>query len=226
MKQLLIGFFCLTTLSVVSQDVDDEELFDSKYLEDQFYAAIAYNFLQNRPEGVIRRNLSYNIQFGFIKDIPLNAKRNFGFALGLGYATNSYYTNIEASQNIGQIEYSIPQDAPDRSKLETHAIEFPLEIRWRNSNAVDYKFWRIYAGGKLNYNFARTSKSVRESNPTSFSNKDIRQWSYGLMLNVGYNTFNIHFYYELNPILENGVQLGNQNINMRVFRVGLIFYIL
>lgn len=227
MKKSILAFFCFIHLFSFTQDLDDtEEFLDSKYLEDQFYAGLAYNGLLNRPEGVIQRNLSYNLQLGFIKDIPVNEKRNFGFALGVGYATNSYYTNIQAASTDGGITYDIPTVSFDRSKLGTHAIEFPLEIRWRTSNAIDYKFWRIYAGGKINYNFARTSKFVDEIGSDSFSNEDIRQWNYGLMLNFGYNTFNIHLYYELNPILKDGVVFNSQENNMNVFRVGLIFYIL
>lgn len=228
MKKYFLIFLCLFPLLTLAQKIDDsdDEFIDSKYLEDQFYAGLSYNILPNRPNGVIQRNLSYGLQLGFIKDIPFNEKRNFGIALGAGYATNSYYTNVEASEVVGQIQYSIPDEDFDRSKLATHAIEFPLEFRWRTSNAIDYKFWRIYAGGKVNYNFSRSSKLVNEDGSNSFTNEDIRQWNYGLMLNFGYNTFNIHLYYELNPILNDLVRLGSEEIKMQVFRVGLIFYIL
>lgn len=227
MKKYILAFFCTISLFSAAQDLDDDkEFIDSKYLEDQFYAGLSYNVLLNRPESVIQRNLSYNLQLGFIKDIPLNEKRNFGFALGVGYATNSYYTNIRATSTEDRIAYDIPTESFDRSKFGTHAIEFPIEMRWRTSNAIDYKFWRIYAGGKINYNFARTSKFVDDLGIDSFTNEDIRQWNYGLMLNFGYNTFNIHLYYELNPILKDGVLFNTQENQMNVFRVGLIFYIL
>lgn len=228
MKQVISFFLISVSLSAFAQDFDDEDDFlDSNYLEDQFYAGIVYNLLLNEPQSVIQRNLSYGIHAGFIKDIPLNQKRNFGVALGIGYATNSYYSNILAESTDDGIAYSIPEVTLDRSKFETHAIEFPFEIRWRTSNAIDYRFWRIYAGAKITYNFSRISKFVDdEEGSVSFTNEDIRPLEYGLMLNIGYNTFNIHLYYGLNPILENSARLNTEAIKMRAFRLGLIFYIL
>ena len=120
-----------------------------RYLEDQFYAGLGYNFLLDKPTDVILRNLSYNVQVGFIKDIPINTRRNFGFGLGLGYAANSYYNNIVANEVDGLIAYSIASTADfERSKFETHAIEMPIALRWRPSPNDEYKFTRIYAGVK------------------------------------------------------------------------------
>jgi len=202
----------------------------SKYLEDQFYAVIAYNALLNRPNDVIQRNLSYSLQFGFIKDIPINLKRNFGFGIGIGYATNSYYSNIIAENNSSVITYRLSVEADElrRSKLETHAIEFPFEIRWRTSNAFDYRFLRIYTGVKAEYLFSRRSKFVSENrdNNLSFRNEDISQWQYGLTLNFGYNTWNVHLNYSLNRLLENSPSLEGETIRIRPLRVGVIFYIL
>jgi hypothetical protein len=47
------------------------------------------------------------------------------------------------------------------------------------------------------------------------------------MLNFGYNTWNIHTYYGLSPLLEETTQLQNgEKIDTKVLRIGLIFYIL
>ena len=203
---------------------------DLKYLEDQFYIGVAYNAIVNKPDNVIQRNLSYNLQLGFIKDIPINLDRNFGFGLGVGYATNSHYCNIIAEEIQNTIRYRLSEDVDGlrRSKFETHAIEFPFEIRWRTSNAIDYKFWRIYTGIKAEYLFSRRSKFVSEdrSNNLSFRNEDISLWQYGLTLNFGYNTWNIHLNYSLNPLLENSPSINGEGIDKRILRVGLIFYIL
>lgn len=66
-----------------------------------------------------------------------------------------------------------------------------------------------------------------DSGSTSFSNTDVQQFQYGLILNFGYNTWNIHAYYGLNPLLEESVQLqSGESVDMRALRIGLIFYIL
>ena len=202
---------------------------DNAYLEDQFYLGVTYNLLLNKPEGITQRNLSYGIMGGIIKDIPLNDERNFGLGIGLGYALNSYYTNLFAEEVNGDVVYSAlaSNDNFKRSKLETHLIELPLEIRWRNSNATEYKFWRVYAGGKLGYIFEGRSKFVADSGKSGFNNPDIKKLQYGLMFNVGYNTWNIHVYYALSKLLEDGAVLDTMEpIDVKPLRIGIIFYIL
>nr|WP_082591126.1 porin family protein [Sediminicola sp. YIK13] len=212
-----------------SQEIPASAPVDDKYLEDQFYLGVTYNLLLNKPMDITQRNLSYGIMGGIIKDIPLNDDRNFGLGIGAGYALNSYYTNLFAEEVNGEISYAglTSSDNFKRSKLETHVIEFPLEIRWRNSNATDYKFWRVYAGAKLGYIFEGRSKFVDDTGKTGFSNPDIKKLQYGLMFNVGYNTWNIHIYYALSRLLEDGVVLDTMEpIEVRPLRIGIIFYIL
>lgn len=202
---------------------------DNRYLEDQFYIGLGFNFLLDRPTDVNQRSLSYNLQTGFIKDIPLNSERNFGLGLGIGYAVNSYYTNLIAEESTNGITYEIRgADEFKRSKFETHVVEFPLELRWRTSTAEEYKFWRVYAGGKLGYVFSGRSRLVPlEASSEGFSNPDIQKLQYGLMLSFGYNTWNIQAYYTLNPLLEDGTTItGGESIDIRILRIGVIFYIL
>lgn len=207
--------------------------FDGNYLEDQFYAGLGYNFLLDKPESVIQRNLSYNLQLGIIKDLPLNKRRNFGLGIGVGYATNSYYTNMLVIESDQGIVYRLPdsEERFDRSKLETHAVEFPFEIRWRTSNPVDYKFWRIYGGFKAEYLFSRRAKLVSDNlnqfqGSTTFSNATIEQWQFGLTLNFGYNTWNLHLYWALSDLLDENAIFENNPLEIRPLRIGVIFYIL
>ena len=142
---LCIFFMTLGLFMGSAQQSNEEDI--NRYLEDQFYIGIGINFLTERPENVVQNSLSYNLQLGFIKDIPINRNRNFGLGFGLGYATNSYYSNIRADNSSGEIVYSLlSTDDFKRNKLETHAIEVPLELRWRTSTATEYRFWRIYGG--------------------------------------------------------------------------------
>ncbi|MEM9361310.1 MAG: porin family protein [Bacteroidota bacterium] len=223
------AFYCHAQFGKSNEDI-------LRYFEDQFYIGTGINFLTERPTGVVQNSLSYNLQLGFIKDIPINRARNFGFGLGLGYAINSYYSNIRADNSSGDLVYTILNSEDfRRNKLATHALEVPLEIRWRTSTATDYKFWRIYGGLRFSYIFSGNSKLVLEEQNSlnlmddviRFSNNDIRDFQYGLTLSFGYNTFNIHAYYSLNPLLNDGVVLDNgESIDTRVFRIGIIFYIL
>ncbi|MET6989092.1 porin family protein [Sediminicola arcticus] len=229
MKYIALFLIGAITVQCWSQEVSVGSLEDDTYLEDQFYLGVTYNLLLNKPTDITQRNLSYGLMGGIVKDIPLNADRNFGLGIGMGYALNSYYTNLFAEQVNGEIGYSglTSNDNFRRSKLETHVIELPLEIRWRNSNAIDYKFWRVYAGGKLGYIFEGRSKFVDDNGKTGFTNPDIKKLQYGLMLNVGYNTWNIHIYYALSKLLEDGASLDTSElIQVKPLRIGIIFYIL
>lgn len=215
--------------SVMGQEPNTGPLTDANYLEDQFYVGLTYNFLMDLPTDVAQRNLSYGLQGGFIKDIPLNLGRTLGLGIGVGYGVNSYYTNLRAMDNGTQLDYVLldSDNRYKRNKVESHVLEMPLQFRWRNSTPEEYKFWRIYAGMKFGYVFANRSKYVSATEKVSFKNVDVREFQYGIVLNVGYNTFNIHVYYALRSLFRDGTSLSSgEPINMRPLQVGLIFYIL
>ncbi len=229
MRLTLLLFFGLLCGPLLSQQGNDSVPVDTRYLEDQFYVGLTYNFLLNKPEGVTQRSLSYGLMGGFIKDIPLNARRNIALGIGLGYGVNSYYSNLRASETSDGFEYQILEDDFDykRNKIETHLIEMPIEFRWRNSTARDYKFWRIYTGLKLAYVLGSRSKLVTDTYTDSFFNTETGNFRYGLMLNLGYNTFNIHAYYALSPLFDKGALTADgQEVGFVPLRIGLIFYIL
>lgn len=228
MRICLLFLVCVSMLSpVAAQDSLQEP--DLNYLEDQFYIGLTYNFILNKPSTVNQQNLSYGLQLGFIKDLPLNASRNVGLGIGLGYAVNSYYTNLQVVELADGFEYSLLDSdlGAKRNKVETHLIELPIEIRFRNSTPTEYKFWRFYAGAKLGYVLGGRSKTVTTNNKDSFYVTDIEKFRYGLMANFGYNTFNIHVYYALNNLFNDGLQLDTgEDLTFTPLRIGVIFYIL
>ena len=108
----------------------------------------------------------------------------------------------------------------------THVVEMPIEFRWRTSTASKYKFWRIYSGVKFGYVFANSSKFSDSSDVIKLNGIDeFQKFQYGLTLNTGYNTFNLSLYYGLNPLFKNA-KINNQQIDLKQFNVGLMFYIL
>ena len=227
-KISIISLCMLCSCFVLGQSATDStqvQPVDNSYLEDQFYIGVGYNVLLNSPDALDQRNLSYNLQLGFIKDIPLNRRRNFGFGVGLGYAANSYYSNMGVTEDGDVRTYQIVDDENfNRSKLETHAIEFPLEVRWRTSTATEYKFWRIYAG--LKYSKIIQSAFKHDSSKENYksSNLPINLDQLGFTLNIGYNTWNIGLYKSLRPFFNKNIQSLPQSLEQ--FKVGLIFYIL
>ncbi len=225
-RYILISLVCTFAPLYGQSPTQSED--DNRYLEDQFYFGVSYNLLLDTPEAVNQNNLPYGIQLGFIKDIPINSARNLGFGLGLGYATDSYFSNIQAIEtNNGIVYTTLPGSDFRRTKIGTHQIEVPIEFRWRTSTPATYKFWRVYGGIKLAYIFSGRSKFVSDTERFSFSNPDIEDFQYGLTLNFGYNTFNIQTYYSLSGLFRDGVTINQgESLQISPLKIGIIFYIL
>nr|WP_245759726.1 porin family protein [Robiginitalea myxolifaciens] len=229
---LLVGGLNLA----ISQDVpvEGDSSPDLRYREDQIYLGLTYNLILDKPDGFSQSNFSYGLNVGVIRDMPINRDRTLALGIGLGYAVNSYYSNLWADSNAAMATAETPaytfirnRSFYNRNKLEMHLIEVPLEIRWRNSTPDTFKFWRIYGGVKFGYAFANRSKIITDDFRDTFYNQQVERFRYGLTLNVGYNTFNLHAYYGLNALFQDGTQTSDgTSLEMAPLRLGLTFYIL
>ena len=203
---------------------------DSLYKEDQFYAGITYNLLGKRENDIKQSGFSLGFHLGFIKDMPLNQKRNVAIGIGLGYSANSFNQNLLVNKdNTDNFIYSILEDTNTytKNKFSTHLIELPIEFRWRTSTATDYNFWRIYTGFKFGYILTHTTKYKGDLGNIKYSNNnDFNKLQYGLTLSAGYNTWNLHLYYGLNPIFSKDAQINGNAIDINTIKIGLMFYIL
>lgn len=231
MKRHLVAlvFFFFSVLAF-SQEITSK-IVDSLYKEDQFYIGTTYNLLGKKPSGLKQNSFSLGFHLGYIKDMPINKRRNKAIGIGLGYSTNSYIQNMLVQQdNSGDFSYSIIDGETvnfTKNKFSEHVLELPIEYRWRTSTATSYKFWRIYAGFKFGYVFANRSKFKGSLGELKYNNiDDFNDFQYGLTLSVGYNTWNIYMYYGLNPIFSDTAQLNGEHIDMNTVKVGLMFYIL
>ncbi len=214
----------------VSIDTDSTAVVDNDYREDQFYLSFTYNLLQNKPEGVSQSGFSTGYHFGFIRDMPINKRRNLAIGVGLGFSSNSYNQTLLISEIDNDYQYDVLNDSEteySKNKFTTYLVEFPIELRWRTSTATDYEFWRIYAGVKLGYLLYNSSKFSSNQNDIKLSNiDDFNAFHYGLTLSVGYSNASFHFYYGLNDIFNSDAKLEGESIGMKSVRIGLIFYIL
>ncbi|WP_396217365.1 porin family protein [Flavobacterium sp.] len=208
---LWIPFFCF------SQEIKPIEM-DSLYREDQFYASLSYNLIQNRPDGFKQFSFSPGITFGILRDIPISKNRHWAIAPGIGYSYNNIKQFINSEEIVGATENTSSENI--RTTITSHSVDFPIEIRWRNSTPNSHNFWRIYTGFKTSYVFNSKLKleSTTESSKESISD-EINRWQYGAYISVGFNTWNPYIYYGLNPIFKEGSKMSN-------FNVGFIFYIL
>ncbi|MDA9018841.1 PorT family protein, partial [Flavobacteriaceae bacterium] len=172
---------------------------DNKYLEDQFYLGLYYSALTSAPENFNQNKFSSTLNFGFIRDLPLNKQRNFGLGVGFGLSLDSSNSNLKLSElnNLVSAEIVNGEDFT-KNKWNTTKIEFPLEVRWRTSTPTSYKFWRVYFGVKTSYLLRSRYKYESLNNNYTLDNLPFRKTQSGLTLNAGNNTWNLGVYLGLN----------------------------
>ncbi|WP_372744241.1 porin family protein [Lutibacter sp.] len=222
-KGIVILILIFGSLNISAQTELDS--IDYKYLEDQIYLTLTYNILQNKPLEVSQNGFSGGMGLGFIKDFPINKERSIGFGLGAGYSYGVFVQNMKIAEVNGITEVSLAEDY-SINKFTLHAIEVPLELRWRNSSATKYKFWRVYGGLKLEYVFSFDSKFTDDVSTVKTKNiTEVNKFQTGIYVSAGYSTWNLYFYYGLNPIF-NDLSLDGEDISMKEINIGLKFYIL
>ena len=224
MKKFLLLFLTLSSFFVFSQE-EKKAVVDSLFREDQMYVLLSFNLLQNKPTDFNQHALSSGISFGFLRDMPINKKRTWALATGLGYSYSNLKSNIKIETSSSTISYSIDNNF-EKNKLILHQLDIPLEIRWRNATFDSHKFWRIYSGFKLSYLFAEKAEFISTTETIKVNNiDDLSKIKYGAYLSVGNNTGNIYAYYALSPLFKN-VKINNEDLKLKSFYIGLVFYIL
>ncbi|MCB0472311.1 MAG: PorT family protein [Flavobacteriaceae bacterium] len=225
MLRFILLFVFIIPFKIAAQD----SIKSAKYLEDQLYVGFSYILLNKLVSGMKQNGFSNSLSLGFIKDLPVNEKRNFGFGAGLGYGRNTYYQNIFIEKVNGTDVFSLLEDGISfkTNKFSTHLIEIPLEIRWRTSTADRYKFYRIYAGGKLSYLAGSNARLRTSGSKIKVKGIDeINKLQFGLTLAVGYGTWNFNLYYGLTDIFKDAAFEDGTPLHVKDIRLGLIFYIL
>lgn len=204
---------------------------DSLYREDQFYVSATFHLIGQRPNGVEQSGFSGGLHAGFIRDFPINKKRNWAIGLGAGYSINVYNHNLFLSEVNGQTQFRIltAEDDKDINRFRNQIVEVPLQIRWRTSTPESYKFWRVYTGFRFGYmhSFSYQFENTNGTQKTTLRNIDgLNRFRAGATLTFGFNTFNFHVYYALNPFFNNSTSITDSQGGFSAIKIGLIFYIL
>lgn len=204
---------------------------DSLYREDQFYLGFTYNILTDMPSNLSSSGFSGGLHLGFIRDFPINKKRNVAIGTGLGWSINSYGQTLFIGEepNTEESIFLSLEDLDlnyDRNRFTTHSVEMPIQFRWRTSTAESHKFWRVYTGLQLGYiyyfrsNFQQPGNTVRQTDVA-----ELDRFRLGATFAFGYNTFNFHVYYGLNPFFNEDARVNGEEVGMNALRVGLMFFI-
>ncbi len=229
---LTLLFFCLYGAKAQQADFQVEPEVDSLYREDQFYLGFTYNILTGSENDISQSGFSGGFKVGFIRDWPLNERRNIAIGTGIGWALDTYGQNLfigEGSNSDETVFEVIDEDDVDydKNRFTTQSVEMPIQFRWRTSNPIGHKFWRVYTGLRLGYiyyfhsSFEQTGNSVSQVDVP-----ELERLRLGATFTFGYNTFNFHFYYSLNSFFNDAAQIDGEVFDLRTFQVGLMFYIL
>lgn len=234
MKHFILTLFLLFPLISFTQEEDEVltvEVVDSLYREDQLYIGITFNLLSNGPSDFSQNGLSVGLQAGFVRDFPINKKRNKAIGIGLGLAIDTYNHNLLISEdpsNTTSLYSILGEDIIDEENRFTYyTAEIPIEYRWRTSTPTKYAFWRIHAGVRLGYIYRFKSTFIPNEGPsiTRSNIPEINKFQYGPSFSFGYGAFNFQAYYGLNTLFSENATI-EEPVNLQVIRLGLVFYFL
>lgn len=205
---------------------------DNLYREDQFYVGLSFNLIANEPQDFSQNGFSGGLHLGFIRDMPLNKRRNFAIGVGLGLSFNTYNSNVVISQNSdNQTDFRIIEDIQnnaDANRFSTNLVEVPIQIRWRTSTATTFSFWRIYSGVKFGYIYG--FKSTFRDDDISIVERDVPELNrlrYHATLSIGNGSFNAFLNYSLNTLFDNNaVTQGGEQVALQPIKFGVEFYFL
>ena len=225
----LFIFFC--SFSSLGQEVVNTEVpIDTDYREDQFYFNVTYNFLRNVPDNVKIRGLTAGLGFGYVRDMPINERRNIALGLGLGISFNRYGQNlfIGEDQNDNTVFRVLDDNTNyDINRLTTWTAEVPIEIRWRSSTPEKYKFWRAYAGVRVGYTYWFRSTFTQGNNKVSQTAiSEFEPLSISPTFSFGFNKINFFASYTLTPFFNDAETNLREEVGFNPIKLGLIFYIL
>lgn len=212
--------------------LDSTAVVDSLYREDQVYLGFTYNIVSGKPAGITSSQFSGGFHIGFIRDFPINKRRNIAFGAGLGWSIDTYGQNLfigegpESEKSLFQI---LDRDRIDfdTNRFSMQSVDLPLQFRWRTSTPESYKFWRIYAGIRPSYVYYFRSKYIQQDIDLRQSHvPELERLRWGATFTFGYNTFNFNFYYSLNSLFNNEAMVDGEPLELRTIQVGLMFYLL
>ena len=235
MKRLFVFIMCYLPVLVSSAqetevDSDKSIVIDSLYREDQFYVGVTYNLLFNKPKDFSQSGFSGGLHLGFIRDMPVNKRRNVAIGLGLGYSFNVYIQDLFIGEEEGTEKsiFSILDGVEyDSNRFTTHLLETPFEFRWRTSVPETHKFYRIYTGIRMGYLYSFNSNFKQPGNQVKQSKvEELNRWRVGATFVFGWNTFNFYFYYSLNSLFNDKAMIEGAPVGLNTAKIGLMFYIL
>ena len=114
MRFYMFWIGCLLSVAATAQtdSLQVDSGIDTRYLEDQFYLGVTYNWLVSKPEEIKQHSFSRSIFGGYQRDIPLNKNRNIGLAkkevLAYYMTLSPFKTSISERIITNSMHWSFP----------------------------------------------------------------------------------------------------------------------
>ena len=235
MRKLSFLFLLVLLLpqGIMGQDTNIiPEVADSLYREDQIYIGFTYNMVSGKPDDIAPSQFSGGFHLGFIRDFPLNERRNVALGIGLGWSIDTYGQNlfIGDGERPDRSYFQLLDRARidyDTNRFTTQTLDLPIQIRWRTSTPISYKFWRVYTGLRPSYIYFFKSRFAQKGNLIRNSEvPELQRFNLGAVLIFGYNTFNFNFFYSLNSLFDESAMVNGEALELRTIQVGLTFFLL
>jgi hypothetical protein len=182
------------------------------FREDQFYLGIAYSLGQQAAVDFEQKGFSYQLDTGFLRDIPLVPSGQWAIAPGMGFSFQKFTSNLNAA-NLATTALEVYDNS--KHSFSYGSLLFPVEFRWRNATATNFSFWRMHLGAALALPLWERSASTIALLPKTNTS---------VYLAVGYNTWNLFVAYQLQPFIKVPGETSPQL--PQLLNVGLRFYIL
>lgn len=229
----LFPLVLLLPQGIMGQDTNIiPEVADSLYREDQIYIGFTYNMVSGKPDEIAPSQFSGGFHLGFIRDFPLNERRNVALGIGLGWSIDTYGQNlfIGDGERPDRSYFQLLDRARidyDTNRFTTQTLDLPIQIRWRTSTPISYKFWRVYTGLRPSYIYFFKSRFAQKGNLIRNSEvPELQRFNLGAVLIFGYNTFNFNFFYSLNSLFDESAMVNGEALELRTIQVGLTFFLL
>lgn len=197
---LLISVLTLVSTNLVAQEGEKEESRNKH--QDHLLIDFGYETFSGRPNNTSFEwyNNGLNIQLFYDK---LFGKSGFSGAVGIGFSTQSYYSNKQIRRDTTlSYQYSNwvnPESLYEKNKVSSSWVEVPIELRYR-SKIDDWGYrWKLSIGGKIGYLIDTHDKLV-DLNGVKFKTyyfPDMNNIRAGIVARAGYGKVNFTTFFSL-----------------------------
>lgn len=232
---LALSLMAGTALPACAQDTESlvRNLVSGKggnYLDDQLYISLAYNILVSTPKDMKTYSFPNTLSLGYIRDIPLNARRNIGLGAGIGLSYHQYYSNLAMTRDASGVPQiaMMESDEYKSSRFALQTLDIPIQVRFRGSTAERYDFWRVYAGVTVSWVIKDYATLNNGAFKVRYYNLPyLQNWLFTANLQVGYGKFTLRADYTLNPLCRSSRTGDIPGLgDTRSISLGLLVYIL